>query len=263
MTIGPSGHVYRHEARAATRNFDYASIFRKSGDRLASSLRAEYLALLSKKLVFALAQEYPHYKKAARPVEEYSYIWRAHLDTWDMHEVAKHLLIFGVLQAAERMASEGRWKEAQPVLERQPFVVFERIQLFVLAKYPDLDFDLAVKKLSDSALFHAFGLRQEYNQLLRVAFPKMSADQQNSIFVLIDADLDQKRMNERGLPKEQIEQLIRQWTLERYEPIRQNLPSERIPQVELLEKEFGVARTHENPVVRGGAVPFWGKEPRK
>jgi hypothetical protein len=261
VTVGPSGHVYRHEAQTAIRGFDYASIFRKSGERLASSLGADYLTLLSGQLVFALAQEYPHYKKAARPVEDYSYIWRAHLDHWDMHEVAKHLLIFGILQASERMASEGRWKEAQQILERRPFVVFERIQLFVLAKYPNWDLDLAVKKLSDSTLFHSFGLRQEYNQLLRVVFPKMSVDQQNLIFALIDSGLDQTRMNERGLSKEQIEQLVHQWTLERYEPIRQSLPPERIPQVELLEKEFGVARTHENLVVRGGAVPLGGNSP--
>jgi hypothetical protein len=261
LTVGPSGHVYRHEARTAIRSFDYAGILRHSGERLASSLGVEYITLLSKKLVFALAQEYPQYKKESRPVEDYSYIWRAHLDTWDMHEVAKQLLIFGTLQATERLASEGRWKEAQQVLERQPFAVFERIQLFLLAKYPDLDLELAAKKLGEPTLFHAFGLRQEYNQLARTIFPKMSPDQQNAVLALIDAGLNQGRMIERGLSQEQIEQTIRQWTLERYEPIRQSLAPDRLKRVEALEQEFGSARRYENPVVRGGAVPLGGKSP--
>jgi hypothetical protein len=261
VTVGPNGHVYRHEARTAIRNFDYAALLRHSGERLASSIGVDYLTLLSKKLVFALAQEYPQYKKVSRPVEDYSYIWRARLDAWDMHEVAKQLLIFGVLQATERLASEAKWKEAQQVLERQPFAVFERIQLSLLAKYPDLDFELAIKKLSDPTLFHAFGLRQEYNQLARTIFPRMSPDQQNAVFALIDAGLNRERMIERELSKEQIEQIIRQWTLERYESIRQSLPVDRLKQVEALEQEFGVARTYENPVVRGGAMPRGGKSP--
>jgi hypothetical protein len=261
VTISPSGYVYRREARTAIRSFDYASMLRHSGERLASSLGVEYITLLSKKLVFALAQEYPQYKKASRPVEDYSYIWRAHLDAWDMHEVAKQLLIFGVLQAAERLASDARWKEAQQVLEKQPFAVFERIQLFLLAKYPNLDFEVAAKKLTDPTLFHAFGLRQEYNQLARTIFPKMSPDQQNSVLALIDTGPDQERMIERGLSQEQIEQIIRQWTLERYEPIRRNLAPDRLKRVEVLEQEFGAARRYENPVVRGGAVSLGGKSP--
>jgi len=261
VTVGPSGRVYRHDARTAIRSFDYASILRQSGERLASSLGVEYITLLSKKLVFALAQEYPQYKKSPRPVEDYSYIWRAHLDGWDMHEEAKQLLIFGVLQATERLASEGRWKEAQQVLEKQLFSVFERIQLFLLAKYPELDIELAAKKLGDSTLFHAFGLRQEYNQLARTAFSRILAEKQDAVLALVDAGLNRERMVERGLSQEEIDQTIRQWTLERYEPIRQSLSPDRLRRVELLEQEFGAARRYENPVVRGGAVPVGGKSP--
>ena len=261
VTVGPSGHVYRHDARTAIRSFDYASILRHSGERLASALRADYLTLISKKLVFALAQEYPEYKKVSPPVEDYSYIWHAHLDAWDMHEVAKQLLISGVLQASERLISEGRWDEAQQVLKKQPFAVFERIQLFLLAKYPDLEFEMAARKLCDPVLFHHFGLRQEFDELARVIFPKMSPDQQGAVFALIDNGLNKERMAERGLSKEQIEQTIRQWTLERYEPIRTSLPADRLQQVEKLEKEFGAARRYENSVVRGGAVPIGGKSP--
>jgi hypothetical protein len=261
VTVGPSGRLYRHEARTAIRSFDYAAILRHSGERLASSLGAEYITLLSKKLVFAFAQEYPEYKKSPRPVEDYSYIWRANLEGWDMHEQAKQLLIFGVLQATERLASEQRWKEAQQVLEKQPFAVFERIQLFLLAKYPELDPELAAKKLGDSTLFHAFGLRQEYNQLARTVFSEMSVEQQGSVLALIDAGLNRERMIERGLSQEEIEQTTRQWTLERYEPIRQSLSPDRLRRVEALEQEFGAARRYENPVVRGGAVPLGGKSP--
>jgi hypothetical protein len=261
VTVGPSGRVYRHNARTAIRSFDYASILRQSGERLASSLGVEYITLLSKKLIFALAQEYPQYKKSPRPVEDYSYIWRAHLDGWDMHEEAKQLLIFGVLQATERLASEGRWKEVQQVLEKQLFSVFERIQLFLLAKYPELDIELAAKKLGDSTLFHAFGLRQEYNQLARTAFSRILAEKQDAVLALVDAGLNRARMVERGLSQEEIDQTIRQWTLERYEPIRQSLSPDRLRRVELLEQEFGAARRYENPVVRGGAVPVGGKSP--
>lgn len=261
VTTGSSGHVYRHEARTAIRDYEYATIFRKCGERLTSSLGTEYLTLLASQLVYALGQEYPDYKKAARPVEDYSYIWRAHLDRRDMHEIAKHLLIFGVLQATEFLISKGRWKETQQVLERQPFVIFERLQLFILAKYPELDSDLVVNKLIDKELFYARGLRQEYNQLLRLTFPTMSTDQQGSIFALIDNGLDRKRMEERGLSKEEIDALVEQWTLERYEPIRPNLPPERISRVEVLEKKLGIVSAYENPVIRGGAFPIGGESP--
>jgi hypothetical protein len=261
VTTSPSGRVYRHDARTAIRSFDYARILRQSGERLAHSLGADYISLLSKKLVFALAQEYPQYKKLPRPVEDYSYIWRAHLDGWDMHEEAKHLLILGVLQAAESLVADGRWHEAQQILEKQPFAVFERIQLFLLAKYPELDIELAAKKLGDATLFHDFGLRQEYNQLARAVFPKLSVQRQDAVLALIDAGLKRERMAERGLSDSEIDQTIRQWTLERYEPIRQSLSRDRQAQVEALEREFGAARRHENPVVRGGAMAVGGKSP--
>jgi hypothetical protein len=261
VTTSPSGHVYRHDARTAIRGFDYARILRQSGERLAHSLGVDYLSLLSKKLVFALAQEYPQHKELQRPVEDYSYIWRAHLDGWDMHEGAKYLLISGVLQATETLIADGRWPEAQKMLEKQSFAVFERIQLFLLAKHPELDIELAAKKLADATLFHAFGLRQEYNQLARTAFPNLSAQQQRDILALIDAGLKRERMVERGLSDQEIEQTIRQWTLERYEPIRQSLPRDRQEHVEALEREFGAARRYENPVARGGAMALGGKSP--
>lgn len=261
VTTSPSGRVYRHDARTAIRSFDYARILRQSGERLVHSLGVDYLSLLSKKLVLALAQEYPQYKKLARPVEDYSYIWRAHLDGRDMHEEAKHLLISGVLQATESLIADGRWQEAQQILEKQPFAVFERIQLFLLAKHPELDIELATKKLADATLFHEFGLRQEYNQLARTVFPNLSAQQQNAVLALIDGGLERERMVKRRLSDQEIEQTVRQWTLERYEPIRQSLSRERQEQVEALEREFGVARRYENPVVRGGAMALGGKSP--
>ncbi len=261
VTTGPSGHVYRHDARTSIRSFDYARILRQSGDRLAHSLGVDYLSLLSKKLVYALAQEYPQYKELPRPVEDYSYIWRADLDGWDMHEGAKYLLTSGVLQATESLIADSRWQEAQQVLDRQPFVIFKRVQLLLLAKYPQLDIELAAKELANATLFHHFGLRQEYNQLARSVFPYLSTEQQHAVLALIDAGLKRERMGERGLSDAEIEQTIRQWTLERYEPIRQSLSRDRQERVEVLEREFGVARRYENPVVHGRAMPLGGKSP--
>lgn len=251
VTTSPSGRVYRHDARTAIRSFDYARILRQSGERLAHSLGVDYISLLSKKLVFALAQQYPQYKNMPRPVEDYSYIWRALLDGSDMHEEAKYLLISGVLRAVECLITDGRWQVAQQVLEKQPFAVFERIQLFLLAKYPALDVELTAQKLVNAALFHDFGLRQEYNQLARTVFPNLSAQQQDAVLALIDAGLKRERMVERGLSDQEIDQTMRQWTLERYEPIRQSLSQDRQRQVEALEQEFGVARRYKNPVVHG------------
>jgi hypothetical protein len=261
IKIGPSGHEYRHEARTRIREFDYSNILRIYSATLTSSLGSRYLELLSKKLVVALSQERASDRKARRPVEDYSYIWRPHLEYGAVHQEAKQLLISGVLQSAEFMASNGAWADAALVLQRPSSAIFERIQLYLLAKYPDLDLELAAQKLTNADLFHYFGLRQEFNQLARVVFPLLSREQQERFFALIDAGFNTTRMVERGLTTEQIEQMLRQWKLERFEPVRDHLPPERQQELLELEGEFGKARKYENSVVRGGAVAPGGESP--
>ena len=112
--------------------------------------------------------------------------------------------------------------------------MFERIQFYLLAKYPDLDLHLAAQKLTNPDLFHDFGLRQEFNQLARVVFPLLPKEQQERFFALIDEGLATNHMVERGLTSEQIEQLIRQWKLEHFEPVRDHLPPERLGEVEAI-----------------------------
>ena len=261
ITTGPSGHEYRRDARTRIRGFDYGNIIRTYGAALTSSLGSRFLELLSKKLVFALSEKHSPDRKAHRPIEDYSYIWRPHLQFGSGHEEAKHLLISGVLQSAEVMASNGTWTDAAQVLQQQPFVAFERIQCYLLAKNPDLDLDLAARKLTNPDLFHNFGLRQEFNQMARAVFPMLSAEQQERFYSLIDEGIDTNHMVERGLTSAQIAQLIRQWKLERYEPVRDHLSPERLREVEELETEFGRAAAHENQVVRGGAVAAGGESP--
>ncbi len=260
-TIAPSGHEYRHEARTRIRSFDYGNILRIYGPELTEFLGMSYLELLSRKLVFALSQQYPYDRKTRRPVEDYSYSWRPHLEFGDSREEAKQLLISGVLLSAESMASAGAWKDALQVLQRQPFIVFERIQFFLLVKYPQLDLILASQKLTDPELFHDYGLRQEFNELARIHFPLLTKNQQELLFAFIDKGLEKERLAERGLSPEQIERAVRQWKLERLEPIRDHLPTERLEQVAELEKEFGKAIKFENRVVRGGAVARGASSP--
>jgi hypothetical protein len=260
-TIAPSGREYRHEARTRIRPFDFGNILRIYGPGLTTSLGTRFLDLLSTKLTFALQQEYPYDQAAHSPVMDYSYIWRPHLDFADMREEARQLLITGVLQVAELMASDGLWKQVSATLQRQHYDVFERIQLFLLAKYPELDLELASQKLADRDLFHDYGLRQEFNELARTSFPRITSEQQQALLALIDKGLDTKNLVERGLSGEQIEQLIRQWRFARYEPIHGFLSLDHLRQFEELKKEFGDTTKFENPVVRGFAVARDGKSP--
>jgi hypothetical protein len=260
-TISPSGREYRHQARTLIRGFDYGNILRTHGPELTASLRASYLELLSEKLVFALVQEYPYDRKTRRPVEDYSYIWRPHLEFGDSREEAKQLLISGVVQAAEIMATSGVWSDALQVLQRQPYVVFERIQLFLLAKYPGLDVSIASQKLLNPNLFHDYSLRQEFNDLSRTSYRLLTKEQQGSLLELIDKGVEERRLIERGLSPEQIKRAVRQWRLEHFEPIRDYLSAQRLDEVAELEKEFGKATKYENPVVRGGAVARGGESP--
>lgn len=115
--------------------------------------------------------------------------------------------------------------------------------------------------MTNPVLFNDFGLRQEFDQLARVVFPLLPKEQQESFYALIDEGLETSRMVERGLTTEQIEQLLRQWKLERFEPVREHLPPERVQEPEALESEFGKAAKHENRVVRGGAVAAGGESP--
>jgi hypothetical protein len=253
VTADPSGYVYRHEARTQIHGFDYGVLLRRYGQDLATALGGSFLEVLATKLDKALAQEYPKYSKAPRPVEDYSYIWQPDLEHSDMREEAKRLLLFGLVQATEGIVEDGHWRDAQKILDAHPFTAFQRIILFVLAKQPDLDLDFAANKLTDSALFHSLGVRQEFDELARAAFPKLSAEYQAAFLALIDTGPSKEHMVERGLSEQQIEQICRQWTLERIEPIREYLTPNRIKQVEVLEQEFGAAGRHQNTTVRGGA----------
>jgi hypothetical protein len=253
----------KHEAIPMLPAFDYSSILHVRGKALARHLGLPYLSMLCRLLRTAIGEEQTVDKSSKRKTEDYSFVWKAQLESTSLHESAKHLLVPAVLSSAEVLCDEG-FSTISDVIEtirRYPFKVYDRIAFRIMAKRVEREPSMAVKLLLDKESFLDRSVLQEYDALASATFKLLSPAEQVNYFVWIDEGIDRERLKSAGYSQEEVGAAIEHWKFQRLSPIKSFLLVDRRAEFTAMEEKFGEAKSYANPIAQGGAYALSERSP--
>jgi hypothetical protein len=184
------------------------------------------------------------------PPEDYSWIWRPAIEEHEQNrrETIKTLLVSAVRDAAERLAA--RAPDAVPELvrslEARSWLVFHRIALHVLRRYPDTAKALVEQRFTSRALFDDPRVRHEYVLLAAEALRRVSDRTRQTFLGWIDAGpgleaFRARYREEKGieLSNEDAQRYGKIWRRDRLAPLLEALPPEWRQRCEELVREVG------------------------
>ena len=253
----------KHEAIPIIPAFEYSTILHVHGKALAKHLGLPYISMLCRLLRKAIGEEQTADKSSTHKTEDYSFVWKAQLESTSLHESAKHLLVPAILSCAEILCDEG-FSTISGVIEtirRYPFKVYDRIAFRIMTKRVEREPSMAVKLLLDKDSFLDHGVMQEYDALASVAFKLLSPAEQDTYFRWIDEGIDRERLRGAGYSQEEVDAAIEHWRFQRLSPIKSFLLADRRAEFTAMEEKFGEARSYANPIAQGGAYALSGKKP--
>ena len=242
-------------------------ILQRHCSELSDLIAIPFFDLLCSLLYKALKLETRRIPKTGK-IEDYSYIWRQNIAQDHGSDSVKNLLASAVLSTADRLCAQSPafFNPIAQVLRAQRFKLFERIQMEVVARHPELGREAVKQKLLDKDLFNDLGVRPEYYALLEKQYSVLDESDQATILGWIEEGPDTIAIREQsGLSPEQIEQQVEYWRLERLTPIHEHLPAWWRERYEALKLRFGAPPHPAHPVVSRGpyAVSLTGFKPEK
>jgi hypothetical protein len=253
----------KHEAIPMLPAFEYSTILHVRGKALARHLGLPYLSMLCRLLRTAIGEEQTVDKSSTRKTEDYSFVWKAQLESTSLHESAKHLLVPAILSSAEILCDEG-FSTISDVIEtirRYPFKVYDRIAFRIMAKRVEREPSMAVKLLLDKESFLDRGVMQEYDALASATFKLLSPAEQDTYFGWIDEGIDRERLKGAGYSQEEVDAAIEHWKFQRLSPIKGFLLVDRRAEFTAMEEKFGEAKSYSNPIAQGGAYALSERSP--
>jgi hypothetical protein len=263
-SLDPVGATKRRlEARPLISGFDYAKTLRTYGPNLASALGLQYLSTLCLLLRTSIREEITVDKGAAGKTEDYSYIWKARLESYSHNEAAKQLLVTGVLDAAEILCAIDA-KNVSLVIQtlcKYPYKVFDRVALQILSRHASGAFLIARDRLLDKPSFLDMSVRQEYDALATAIFGQLEEIDQKTYLAWIDEGGDPRRFESRDYTAEVIASAIEHWKFQRLTTLKNALPADRAGQFAAMCARFGEARSYTNPIVQGGPYDIGDESP--
>jgi len=165
--------------------------------------------------------------------EDYSYIWRANIDSGSGHDDVKDVLVSAVRRAAEELlkASPELLINVVQQLEARPWFIFHRIALYLLHLFPEVGKDLITERLTNVSIFGVLGLWHEFFTLARENFSQLNKEQQSKFLNWVTAGPSSGMFD--------TEKEERYWKLRRLAPIGDVLPDETRVLYDQLVAEFG------------------------
>ena len=182
--------------------------------------------------------------------EDHSYAWRqsiGHGGLGNSHGF-KNVLVSGVRDAAKLLVETeiSKIDEIVQFLEEQPWKVFRRVALHLLALFPGRAPDLVATHLTDYSLFDDRAIGCEYPRLLARGFVMLQPEQQQTILDWIKKgpDLERfKKSEERFVGKrptdEEAKQYSKYWQRDRLAWFKNQLPEDWKSRYESLVAELG------------------------
>jgi hypothetical protein len=185
--------------------------------------------------------------------EDHSRYWRPvveentrNFSPYDAYE----LLAVAVRDAAKQLIEKDNTKLQQVIvlLEKWRWRIFHRIALYLLSKFPKVNFNVLVTELTHPKYFDESHYQDyEYTSLIQEHFASLTQIEQNKILNIIkNPSFDwswQENVDKRL-------EYLRHWQLYQLTPIKDNLPKEWQEKYKLLVSEFGEVRFSD--IVSGG-----------
>lgn len=169
------------------------------------------------------------------PPEDYSETWRPAIEEHVQnrpHDVKSHLASV-VRDAAEQIAQADQTQVPMLVgqFECRPWMIFHRIALHLLRKFPNSGLELVEERLTNRGHFDSIGLRREYVLLSKECFGLLSTEDQEKIIEWISKgpDIEQFRTAHKGwtgepATDEEVNRHVAEWQRDRLAPLRKALP---------------------------------------
>lgn len=253
----------KREAVSMLPAFDYNAILHVRGKDLATYLGLPYLSMLCRLLRTAIGEELVVDKSSMRKTEDYSFVWKARLESTSFQESAKHLLVPAILSSAETLCDTGAGTISDVIetIRRYRFKVYDRIAFRIMAQRVEKKPSMAIQLLLDKESFLDRGVMQEYDLLASATFKHLSPAEQDTYLGWIDEGLDRERLTSAGYGQEEVEATIEHWKFQRLSPLKGLLPVDRSIEFTAMEEKFGEAKSYANPIAQGGAYALSEKSP--
>ncbi len=197
--------------------------------------------------------------------EDYLYISQKRIEV-DIHPDmdVKRALVKGLREICKGLIEENRSvaKEVVTQLQGQPYVVFDRIEMFLLRIFPEGREERIKEILSNRGYYDNHSIRTEYHELLKRQFGSIGTNAQERYleFVAERPDVDEeianyKRFTEKKITKDYVLKQWRYGKLQRLEGLYDVLPKQWQQEYDTLVKEFEEPKGPDEPPVSAS----WGR----
>jgi hypothetical protein len=156
----------------------------------------------------------------------------------------KDTLVFAVRDTAEHLMNT-KGKETLDLLRSRKCILFQRIEMHLRVRWPELDLSGTASLLSDPAIYENEDLQHERYHLLRTVFGRLPRNAQDVYYEHIERGFPEGRYVQRRTEgdgkapgRDDIEQARRHWQYMRLLPIEQYLTGEWQALFDTLVKEF-------------------------
>ncbi len=247
-----NGHTYFRDPQPFVDSWHYRQFLQDEFPAIAQHAPMDSLVLLSK-----LLSKYIDLDRADKEEDtpqDYSYISRPSIEKTDHlgRDDADDSLIDAILATCVEAIDKNPalLKEIISELRKQKWPVFNRIALYLLSKYPDVNPELTVEALTQTDLIDSSDFDHEYALIANSsAFSLLNSDQKKEIFDFIDkAEAKKERNHELAESnKDQFERVVKMWQRDRLSIFESHLEGEIKERYEKLIEDLGNA---ENPRTR-------------
>lgn len=192
-------------------------------------------------------------EKRERP-NDYSWIWRASIEDHKQN-IGESTEIKSMLVSALRDAvisiirnNESNFDQVVDELSKRTWLIFHRIALYCITKFPELNEKLLIEKITNKDLFEDSKYKNDYFHLAHVGFKYLENDDKNKVLAWVSEGPDieyfkssVKEHTGNEPDQEQINKRIKYWQREKLEQFSNDLPEEWNQHYNELVKEFGKA----------------------
>ncbi|MDD2753010.1 MAG: hypothetical protein PHT44_00090 [Candidatus Portnoybacteria bacterium] len=229
----------RHpDAKPLFDEWRFGEIMKNKTKKLSQAKPVELFSIYASKMRKTIEIEEKD-RKEENNFYDLSHIWRPNLSkARHNREDAKNILIDGMIDLIEQYSENtkilGSFAE---VLNKHPYGVFKRIELFLYDLRPE-DFTKQIEDiLVNKKTIVSYNLRREYLPLLGKAFEQLSETGKASIIKIIGEGPDTNKTDD--MTQERYDAMCERWKAMYFEPIKYYLAGEAKERQEKIQKEQG------------------------
>jgi len=233
--------------------WDYARILRENVPALLNARPEATLRLLAELLETAVAAS--KYTDPNSPPQDYSWIWARDLDAAaedGLHGVRGDL-VTAVRRSSEFLVQDGGLSLAAviEILRDRKWLVFDRLALHLLARFPDCDREATRVALLEPNVMDSDEFRVEYTKLVGAGFPLLS-EADRAAFVRAILAGPRPEHEQAHWDEDTRSRVIRRWQFHRLHPIAGSLSDDARQHYDALRE------AHPGPIVQALSQSFVG-----